>query len=213
MKRNFYLVLAFFVMIQSNYAQIMSIEEYRNYAHGTRTVARDIGIPENITYIKDINNTLNKFEGFYVGIMIIDGFEATYQIRVEKIRRIYKPEYDLPDSDILILRHKILDNTGKVLEDTFGSEIGSNAHYMSGYNLYNTNTYTLRYAGMGRSFLCGNVGDVNITLLSPDKLNLIFVPDHDAYTSQENCPNGVAKKMFPTENPLELNRVNASVFE
>ncbi|MCD0476174.1 hypothetical protein LPB87_17410 [Flavobacterium sp. EDS] len=159
------LILTFFIGITfSCQAQILPIEKRIDYIS-----SRD-GIPESVTYFKDINNVLDKFVGTWKGIY--DG--KNYEFRVSKITT--KPRRVTEDK--LVMRYLITNSNGIVIEDT--RALPDSSPYVIKGNYIEKNTYFLTY--IGKNAKCGQKGTLMIDFLkdnSNTKMNLFFSPSRE----------------------------------
>ena len=168
-------------------AQIIPIENYINY------IDAENGIPDNTTHIKDVNNLLNKFVGTWVGTYDSKSFEF-------QITKVTQTSYGVME-DLLVVKHKITNSSGIVLEDTINgndTSIGISSNYLA-----RNGAYVLIYTGTEAD--CGQFGDIYISVgwnNSNNNMRLGLSPGRDIVT--EECPNGIATQIFPVDDGMTL---------
>jgi hypothetical protein len=146
------------------------------------------GIPETITYFKDINHLLDKYVGNWKGTFNNRNFEFI----ITKNTTIY----DGLSEDRLLIRFLITTDTGTIIEDT-RAELDDKCSITGDYieNSY----YALYYFG-GNS-QCGQSGTVFITMVkntNNSQMKLFLEQDH-VLLPEETCPNGRAAQVLPLE--------------
>jgi len=165
-------------------AQILPLENCVNYID-----QEDTGIPENITYIKDVNNLLNK----YIGVWIGNYDNKAYELRITKTTT----HDDGISVDELRVKHKITDNNGNVIEDTTTLQ-DDNYLVISGMHIGRSGSYFLNY--IGNEADCGQFGTMLISVgynNSNNNMRLGLHIGRDIITA--DCPNGAATQIFPSE--------------
>lgn len=85
-------------------AQIIPIESKKNY------IGTGISLPDNVTYIKDVNNILDRYVGIWKG----DYDGKNYQLIITK----YINTYNGIMEDCLLMRYLITGVNGAIIEDT-----------------------------------------------------------------------------------------------
>ncbi|MDC1265619.1 hypothetical protein N8009_02370 [Flavobacteriaceae bacterium] len=174
-------------------AQILPIEDLRGYM--------DIGegIPENITYIKDVNNLLGKYEGVWIGIYN----NKTFELHIEKETKIY---YGTAE-DLLLLRYKITDNSNNnIIFDNIDIYDDTNASIIKGYYMSSTGTYyVLNYPNPNAP--CGLHGEIFIEVpnTSLNQMKLFLAVGYELL-SPDDCPNGFLEQIFPTESSMTFTK-------
>jgi hypothetical protein len=154
MKQVIYLIITVVIGINAN-SQIMSVEDYANY------VDSGLSIPENITYIKDVNGLLNPFVGTWKGT----SGNKTYEFKISKITT---DDGEIRE-DILIVRHRISNSQEVVIENTFAAS--NNDVQLKGLNMMkNKAGYEILYSGdltkCGQTGILTLSGDVNLGSLT-----------------------------------------------
>ncbi len=153
----------------------LAVELVANY------VDNDAGFPEHVTYVKDINNVLNKYVGTWKGIYNSKNFEF-------RIVKYTTPYIDNFKEDILLMRYKIT-NGSSTVENTL-SLGNTNNLVINGIRMTANGGYILYYSGPNSN--CGQAGDIYISIssLGSNKMNLLFVPARDLLNEAE-CPNDI----------------------
>ncbi len=162
-------------------AQILPIENAHIYIKNP-----DVGIPENITYVKDVNHLLDKYIGAWIG---------TYDDKTIEFRVVsYVDNSNGTLWDELLARYKITDAVGNIIVDTTSLGNENELVCFSEY-LDETGTYMMYY--LGYEHICGQQGymylDVGNTL---NTLRLMVYPNVDIIDLEE-CPNGEAEQIMP----------------
>lgn len=189
----FNLILIFSLTTLSCKAQILPVENVINY------INQDLEIPENTTHIKDVNNLFDEFIGTWTG----SHNNKLYELRIEIYTDI---RYNgTLKEDMLLVRHKVEDNNGIIIDDTTNLP-DTNPLVISGsYFLENGETYRLSYYGVDSS--CGQEGNVYIAVINSSsvnnpQMNFYFTQKHDTIDPNE-CPEDVTFP-FPVETQLIL---------
>ncbi|WP_281297532.1 DUF6705 family protein [Flavobacterium limnophilum] len=179
------LILGFIILMNlSCKAQILSVENKINYINSAN------GIPKNITYIKDVNNILDKYVGTWKG---------TYNNRnYEFILTKYTSNYKNLLEDKLLMRYVISDVNGTIIEDT--RALPDTSPYVIKGDYVDGSFYELYYGG--KESLCGQIGSIIIDIQPSSNNNtmrLFFTPQQDIL-SLKDCPNGSATQIMPLNN-------------
>ena len=167
-------------------AQILTIEKKIDY------IKAGNGIPESITYIKDVNFILDKFVGVWKGI----NDTKNYEIRITK----YISVYDGLTEDELLLRYVITDANGAVIEDT--RALPNDSPYVIESRYYDKLNFVMSY--IGRQNKCGQGGELFIEALKSSnytKMKLFLTPKQ-GFIDPLECTNGAAKQIFPVNQML-----------
>lgn len=180
------LILGFIILLNlSCKAQILPVENKINYINSEN------GIPKNITYIKDVNNTLDKYVGIWKGTYN----NKNYEFRILKITN--KPGRITEDR--LMMRYVISDSNGTIIEDT--RALPDTSPYVIEGNYWEKSSYFLYY--IGKESLCGQIGHIIIDM-QPNSNNkvmgLLFLPQKESLPSVKDCPNGPATQIMPINN-------------
>ena len=182
--KNIFIIGFLILTILSCKAQnILPVEELVNYL-GTNG-----GIPRNITYVKDVNNLLNKFTGTWKG----NYNNLNYEFSVFKITRTSNLRPLTYDE--LIIKYKITDSLGNVIEDTT-TLLNDSVYVIKGRYLAKTGSYVLNY--IGRDSNCGQNGNIFMGVLSGTrgtKMQLFLYPDGKT----SDCTKQGETQILPTE--------------
>lgn len=164
-------------------AQILPIENAYIYIENP-----DVGIPENITYIKDVNHLLDKYVGTWIG---------TYDNKNIELRVVsYTDNSNGILWDELKARYKITDIFGNVIIDTTSLPDDNQLVCFGDYLDSNSSTYRMYY--IGYEHICGQEGwmllDIDINNLNA--LRMLVHPNVDIIDI-DDCPNGEAEHIMP----------------
>ncbi|RUT67951.1 hypothetical protein D0817_23750 [Flavobacterium cupreum] len=155
------------------------------------------GIPDN-TYLKDINNLLNKYVGTWKG-----SYEGkNYTLFIVK----NTSKFDKITEDILLTRYLITSSNGTVLEDT--RNVPDNNTYVIKGNYFSKDLTSYASDFTGKNSLCGNAGTVFIRTKNAANtlMSLGFEPDK-IMISEETCPGfKLAELTFPRNNSIMLTK-------
>lgn len=168
-------------------AQIVPIEKKIEY------IRTENGIPENITYLKDINNLLDKYVGVWKGIFN----DKTYEFKIIKITE--KP--GRINEDKLLMRYIITDINGTVIENT--SALPNNSPYVIHGDYIDRSNYLLNYVGSAGN--CGQAGTIFISTSIKSNYTRLYLSlePEQMLISTEDCPNGGASQIIP-KNQITL---------
>lgn len=184
MKKLFILGLLILSNMSCKAQSIVPIETKINYIRAGN------GIPETITYLKDVNHVLDKYVGVWKGSY----GTKNYEFRVTKNVSVY----DGLSEDRLIIRYLITDAGGIILEDTRSTP--DDGKFLIRGHYFNKSYYVLSYGG--RNTLCGTAGEVYIwTLNNNTQLRLSLTLDNILLNSVD-CPNGRVAQVLPLEAML-----------
>lgn len=152
---------------------------------------KEEGIPEGISYAKDVNNELDKFSGIWKGTY--DG--KIYEFRFDK--KIKFGEYDIKWDEI-IGRALIKEFNGKILYDDLS--VSDKNVRLFGIDFQNQ-TYVLNFSA---NSYCNDSGAIFIEIKkdNPNKMRLYFDRDKTIYNAQK-CPNYSTYRTVIPEN-IEL---------
>lgn len=170
-------------------AQILPVEDVIDY------IRQGEGIPANTTYIKDVNNLFDEFIGVW---------EVSYDNKIYEFHIVSHTNSIDEDTieDVLLIRHKITDSNGTVLENTTGLLNGDISIISGKYFLEGGQSYNAQYFRPNSK--CGQFGDVIITIdntaLAGNKMKFIFSPGH-TIVDPNDCPND-AVYPFPRDTTL-----------
>lgn len=164
---------------------VMPIETIINY------IKAENGIPETITYFKDINNLLDKYVGVWKGTYA----SKNYEFRITK----YTSIYDGLSEDSLLIRYLITDANGTIIEDTRSTP--DDGHYLIRGHYVDKSHYVLSYAGKETS--CGQSGEVYIWTVNTNNTQMkLFLAQDQVLLNSVDCPNGRATQVLPLQQML-----------
>ncbi len=172
--------------------QMIPIEEHIHY------LDNEIEIPDG-TYIKDVNNKLDKFVGVWRG----QYNKRNYEFKVIKIIHHSRVRDFMRDK--LMIKYKITKMNGDIIENTMGVSDISDL-IIDGRYLSQSGAYVLYYHG--KDAICGQSGDIYISVhqSNHNKMSFKLLPEGDIVL-EEDCPNGEAEQYFPIEaNGLTLTK-------
>ncbi|MFH7013115.1 DUF6705 family protein [Flavobacterium sp. FlaQc-52] len=176
------IIIALFLYCNNHvHAQVVvTLEQYGEYKMNDKK-----GAPDEIDYIKDVNNVLGKYVGTWKGVYN----NLNYEIRFMKYT-----DHSILDIDMLLMRYKITKN-GVVVEDT--TTLPDEASGIIKGDYLQKNTYVLNY--MGKELHCGQMGNIYIGLVNKTdltKIKLFLVPTSEMIVTNL-CPNGIVAPVFP----------------
>ncbi|MBP6756203.1 MAG: hypothetical protein KA210_08635 [Bacteroidia bacterium] len=188
MKKLFILGLIIFSNLSCK-AQILPIENEINY------IGTGISMPDNINYIKDVNNLRSRYIGNWKGVYNGKNYQLIINRRTGNYNEI--------NEDGLVIKYLITDLNGSIIEDI--RSLPDNSPYVLKSRYLRNMTYVMVY--VGRESKCGQRGELFIT---PQKatnystMKLFLAPSQD-FILQSECPNGSAKQLFPLQQ-MELTK-------
>jgi hypothetical protein len=193
MKKIIYILITFMVCSVNLYAQnVFPLDDYWKLDRET--------IRKNKGYIKDINNSLDKYVGAWTGTYKTNQFQFFIKKTTEEDTEDYHKE------DVLVIHHIIKSANGTVLEDNtakpdfeYGNSTVINGMYPSEYG----KMYVLSY--WGKYPHCGQQGSIFIYSISPTSMSLELAPQGDLIDI-EGCPDQTIGQIMPTEKMI-LTRV------
>lgn len=130
------------------------------------------------TYVKDINNSLNKYVGTWKGILNGKTYEFNF-IKKENMGEYIK-------RDRLIGRLRIKDSSGNIVYNTF-TQTDNTKTMLSGLNFQpNLKAYMVYFVGRSE---CVEYGNVYLRMLpsTPNQMTVFFHPDNDINV-EGSCP-------------------------
>lgn len=172
--KNFIIILVFTLFSISCSSQTRGLKEAAistNNSLGNQTI-------QNVAYLKDIDNSLNKFEGTWKGEY--DG--KTYEFRFVKKTK----HGENPTRDIIIGRFIVKDSSGNVIYSTINKPDGETG--LLGLNFQkNQKTYLIYYTG--KNSICGDQGTLNIYFKDPNNLKelSLFLLGNGDIAVNEKC--------------------------
>ncbi len=145
---------------------------------------------EDGAYIKDVNNVLGKFVGTWKGDYNNKNYEfKIIKYTVDNIGLKFK-------EDLLLIRYKIVEANGKVLENTL--DLANDSPYVIHGSYYDNRDggYVLYY--QGRAHKCGQNGDLFISTYGTNDTKLQLFLSVNGEMHSNLCPNGAAQQILPT---------------
>jgi hypothetical protein len=182
MKRATVLLTIFVLSTMSCKAQhIIPIEDTYKYKGTEGGLLGDY----DYVYVKDVNNHLTKFIGAWKG----NYDDKNYEVRIIK-RTTDDPEVK---KDELLMRYKITDSNGTVIENTLSLPNDSNFVLTNGY-VDRDGGYVFSY--IGRDIACGQNGWVFTQVYgdTKQKMQLFLSVEGEMYPE---CVTGEAKQILP----------------
>ncbi|PQJ31410.1 hypothetical protein BST92_05510 [Nonlabens arenilitoris] len=175
---------------------IMSLDTFTIYADDDGS-----SIPDDITYIKDVNNRLDPFVGTFTGIYA----GKIYTFVISK----YKDPSDGVAIDVLNIKYKIEDSNGVSLAQTLN--IPDKSYDITGQRFTSEGFYTATYVGFDGCAQAGTFSMVlsdttNLPTITPNQLTVYLDPARELLTNDE-CPNGASPHIFPTNEHFVLTRI------
>lgn len=135
---------------------------------------------ENVIYVKDIGNRLNKFIGTWKGTS--NG--KSYELKLEKKENFGNNEVKW---DKLIGKLKIKDNQGNILFDSFQNSEADAEPY--GYN-FQGSAYEMRFSTNNN---CGDHGtiflEIKSIVINGDKMRMFYYPSSGLANNNSICPD------------------------
>ncbi|UFH30890.1 hypothetical protein LNP04_12985 [Chryseobacterium sp. C-71] len=170
--KNIILVLSFlmFTTISCSAQNTMSLEEAAVYPEQLDGRM----LPPNTTYLKDINNSLNKYVGTWRGNL--NGKKYEYNL-------IKKINDGSPDGkvrrDRLVGRLRITDSNGNVVYNTFTEPDDNNTNFFGKNFQSDLKAYKMYF--VGNSVGCAEYGDVYLRIkpTTPNQMTILMLPDND----------------------------------
>lgn len=165
-------------------------------------VEMDYAEIEEDTCFKDIHGVLDEYKGSWTG----EKERKDYKVVLTKTTKTTKigPSKTIKE-DELLLRYKINENRNNIISTLSlsdddglvnpGFRIEDKGDHLDYYFVYG-----------GKKIKCGQSGDILLrTTADPDKIKLRLYPDREIIIEQD-CPDGEADQVFPTEDWLILHR-------
>jgi hypothetical protein len=188
MRNTIIILFIGFTSFYGNSQSIISLEQYATYR------CEDCVPPEDLVYVKDLNNTLEKYTGIW------QGNDGATQVKYEIRKYLYIDDDDFKQ-DGLIVRYELKNlNTNQIILSTMGLP-DDNLRVMQGWN-YIGNKYYANYLGYDG---CGQYGwailDHNFSLLNGEEFKISILVTGEVY-DQPQCTNGVIPSPIPSNIPL-----------
>ncbi|MET3018918.1 DUF6705 family protein [Flavobacterium hydatis] len=181
MKKIIILSLIIIANLSCKAQQIIPIEKAIDYR------LAENGIPDN-TYLKDINNLLDKYVGTWIGTYD----NKTYNFRIDKFVNNYS---GLTKEDVLLMRYIITNANGTQIENTM--TLSDDNYLIIKGDYIQKSTYHLDY--VGRESACGQLGTIYIEILKNSnntKMKLYLLPEK-IMISSSSCPQGISSQIMP----------------
>lgn len=163
---------------------IIPIEDVVNYRNTTDGLLGD----KDYVYAKDVNNLLNKFVGTWKG----EYESKNYEFKVIKITE----DRDEVKEDLLLMRYKITNSFGVIIENTINLP-NESVYIIRGDYLAKSGSYVLNYLGFNAK--CGQNGTIFISV-NNNKMDLFLSVDGETYIECTSLP---AEQTLPV-NGIEL---------
>ena len=143
-KRLLCLLIVVFGFLNCKAQHIIPVEDAVNHFNDENGLLGDKGS----VYVKDINNVLGKFVGYWAG----NYNGKNYLFRISKITK----DYGEVKKDLLIMRYTITASNGTVIENTLN--LADNKVYTTGGYLAKSGSYVFYYQGKDSD--CGQNGSI-----------------------------------------------------
>lgn len=184
---NLKIILSLFVLsvtANCHCQKILPVEKLVDYMRGKQGGLENNGY----TYVKDVNNVLDKFIGTWKGKSTIG---KTYEI---KINEISETSYGIKE-DLLILKYRVLDAKGKEIDNTL-SLPNDHVYVVSGAYLDKQNNYVFNFNGGQKD--CGLDGSLFVKVLgNGKKLEISLHPIGESISVR--CESGDPIEIMPVE--------------
>jgi len=147
--------------------------------------------------VKDVNNLLEEYVGTWVGTH--NGMTIELRI-VEHTWISDDPQSQIIENDELILRYKLTDSNGTVVEDTTNLAVDEVFVVHGNYLAETGSPYVFSF--YTRAERCELAGDFFVSVgwdNNPNKMKAHVTPDNDMGISggDPNCPNGYVQTFIP----------------
>lgn len=179
MKNAFLILLAFMLNFISCKAQnIISLEDaalYPEQADG-RT------LPLNITYVKDVNNSLNKYVGTWSG---------SYDNKIYEFNFIKQINHGSADGSVrrdrLIGRLKVKNSSGNIIYNSLNESDDLKTKFKGDKLQSDLQAYIMYF--QGNTIGCAEYGAVSLRIkpATPNQMTVFMIPDNDT-TVEGMCP-------------------------
>ncbi|REC70276.1 DUF6705 family protein [Chryseobacterium rhizosphaerae] len=185
--KNIVLILIILLSFSCKAQSVISLEQAYEYSKSPD------GLPESVTYVKDINNRLDQFVGTWKGSYGGKNYEFQF------IKKINFGEYSVKWDEI-IGRFMVKDNAGNVLYNTL-NEINDNNTYFWGARLQNR-AYEMSFVGNYDCLESGSVY-IEIRINNTNEMKLFYSQDKDGILNPAKCPNfNTYVPLLPTETMI-----------
>ncbi|MCA6069478.1 hypothetical protein JI747_020145 [Chryseobacterium sp. RG1] len=171
--KNIIFILILLLSFSCKSQSIISLEQAYVYSKS------DDGLPETVTYVKDINNRLDQFVGTWKGSYGGKQYEFRF------IKKINFGSYSVK-WDELIGRFLVNDSNGNILYSSLNESNDENTH-LRGINIQNK-TYMLNFSGNVEYCNDRGVVFIEVSQNNPNIMYLSFDRDKGAFDPAK-CPN------------------------
>lgn len=174
MKNAFLILIIFLFPMISCKSQIISLEQAVIYEQQTGS------IPQSTTYIKDVNNSLNKYIGIWKG----DLNGKTYEFNFIKKENV--GGFDV-NWDFLVGRLKVSDSNGNITYDTSNEQDDLKTKF-KGIN-FQSDLKAYKMYFVGNSVGCAEYGYVYLRIQpsTPLQMTILMLSDNDI-VEEGKCP-------------------------
>ncbi|MBO9619164.1 MAG: hypothetical protein J7539_09035 [Niabella sp.] len=191
MKKVILIIQILTMVVSSNAQRTISLDSAYNYWRNPN------GFPDDVTYVKDVDNKLDRFVGIWKGF----ARGRSYELHFTKITTVPKDTNEIK-WDQLVGKVLIKDSvTGTVIYNSLDSS-GMN---FTGFT-FKRNQYNMSFT---ENTECGDGGDVFIMTVpgNNNKLWFYIVNDADLLTPSD-CPGGLEnyRPLFPFKKAIYFDR-------
>lgn len=174
MKNITLILILLFLSTSSCKAQVVSLETMAQCSNNPQTCP-------NATYLKDLNNSLNKYVGTWRGNLNGKKYEYNF---IKQLNFGVEDDYRW---DRLVGRLRITDSNGNILYNTFTEPDDLKTKFGGDNFQQDLNAYVMNF--VGNSIGCVEYGDVYLIIkpAAPNVMYLIMIPDNDI-SEEGSCP-------------------------
>lgn len=164
-------IIFLFSLISCKAQTIISLEQASQYKKN-----QSVGIPETVTYVKDLNNKLDQYVGVWKGAYNGNSYEIKF---IKRVNTKYSVAWDE-----IIAKMLIKDGKGSIIYNSMDNPDDNT--FFSGIDIQGR-VYVLYFAHDSQ---CNGGGNVYIEIAKADskKMYLYFSRDYDMYDPAK-CPN------------------------
>lgn len=172
--KNITLILILLFLSSSCSAQVVSLETMAQCSNNPQTCP-------DATYLKDINNSLDKYIGTWKG---------NYNGKIYEFQFVKQLNFGVEDDyrwDRLVGRLRITDNNGSILYNTFNEQDDLKTKF-KGIN-FQSDLKAYKMYFVGNSVGCAEYGDVYLRIQpsTPAQMTILMLPDNDIVV-EGKCP-------------------------
>ena len=190
MKNHILITLLILIGFTSNAQNTLPVEELINYSGNSNKGLTS----ENISYVKDVNGKLDKFEGTWRG----DHMGKSYTITIFERTINYRTNPNIK-KDELSLRYSITNSDGSLYATNMDFPDDS-PWIVGGQYLYNDNTYYFDFYGDDQK--CSLDGTL-AALVSSDRISITLFGRGEMIAG-EDCPK--IREVFPDRKSIVLSK-------